>query len=107
MQDQYSHKLNQEELDNQIDLANLFKIILKRKSIILIFSFFGILFSSLHIYSQERIYSGSFSFVFEKNNNKQSMPGNLGELSFLQDLLLKFLLLSLHSNNIVFYYLYL
>ena len=53
----------------------------------MIFSFFGILFSSLYIYSQERIYSGSFTFVFEqKTSKKSSIPGNLSELSFLQEL---------------------
>ena len=77
MQIENSNKVEQEELENKIDLINFFKILLKRKKIISIFSFFGIFLSSIHIYSQGRIYSGNFSFIYEKGS-KGSMLGNLG-----------------------------
>tara|TARA_B100000989_G_C19528730_1_gene468393 strand:+ start:2171 stop:3709 length:1539 start_codon:yes stop_codon:yes gene_type:complete len=88
----YSNPTDQEELDYQLDLANLFKIITKRKNIISIFSFFGILFSSIYIYSQKRIFSGSFSFVYDNNTN------TIGNFSELPDILEGFTNSS--SNNI-------
>ena len=77
--------LNRDEnpLINEIDLKSLFQTFIRKKNLIIKFSFAGILLGGIFTFVQKPTWQGEFQIVLESNADKSELGGS-GVLNQLQ-----------------------
>ncbi len=72
---------NQQEVDDEIDLQEIFNTLIRNKTSIIIFTVFGICLGLFNAIRKEPVWQGDLQIVLASNDESKSRPGSMQELN--------------------------